>query len=66
MKIVVCAFALSLLLAACPDREQQSEIGHAPKRQLDKVERAVNNAEQKMQQRAEKAGASAPALPEEP
>jgi PBP1b-binding outer membrane lipoprotein LpoB len=71
------AIALALLLGGCPDRAKQKEVGHAPKRQLDKVERAVDNAEQKMQQRIDKLGgpeaarqagqgsSSGPATPEE-
>jgi len=48
--------ALSLLLTGCPDRAKQKEIGHAPKRKLDQVQKKVDQAEQNMQQRLEKGG----------
>ena len=71
MRRLSLALALGfLVLAACPDRK---EIGHAPKKTLDRVERSVGNAENKMQQRAEKGlqaigepAASAPAAADEP
>lgn len=74
---LACLCALSLLLAGCPDKDKQKEIGHAPKRQLDQVQQKVDQAEQKMEQRLEKGGfkesakqagdnvPAAPAIPEE-
>lgn len=56
--IVVVAVLLSLGLSACPEPR---EVGHAPKKTIDRAQRAVDKAEKQLKQRTEKATKAAAA-----
>lgn len=66
MRLRAVLFALGLsstVLTACPDPD---ELGHKPKQQIDKAQRAVDKAEQSMQDRVNKAAkAGGPATTQE-
>ncbi|MFH1809821.1 MAG: hypothetical protein ABIJ09_13830 [Pseudomonadota bacterium] len=56
--LVAVTMTLAAMLTACPD---PTELGHKPKNQIDKAQRAVDKAEKAMDTRVDKAAKAAEA-----